>query len=68
MLENIPTILAIGAVVSPIFYGFLIFKMSDRFITRTEFQDFKTASTTDRAEMKTDIKEIKGDIKELIAR
>jgi hypothetical protein len=69
MLIDLPAIslvLSIGAVLSPVFYGYLIFKMSDRFTTKSEFADYKIRADSDRQELKSGLIEINHDIKTLL--
>lgn len=64
----VTAILAIGSVISPVFFGYLIFKLSDRFVSRIDFQDYKTLATKQRDEMNDDMHEMREDIKTLLTK
>lgn len=68
MVEAVTIILAIGSVASPIIYGYVLWKMSEVFVSKTEFQDFKT--TVEKKENATGetLKEINKNMIELLQR
>lgn len=51
-VSTITVILAIGAVVGPILFGFILWKMSNIFVTGREFDQYKSSSANDRSEMR----------------
>lgn len=66
MNENINLVLAIGTVVAPICYGFLIYKMTEVFVTQKEYIKDQATTAAQRADVKADLSEMKCDIKEIL--
>lgn len=57
--ELVTTILAVGSVVAPIVFGFVLWKMSQIFVTAREFQEYKATQEQRRQEMVRGIEEIR---------
>lgn len=67
-MPMITTVLAIASALGPVVFGFAIFKMSQIFVSRSQFDEFKKDRQHDMEEMKERLTEMEKDIKELLRR
>lgn len=72
--EIISLVLAVGAIITPIFFGFILYKLSQVFVTKTDFNQFKVDQEKNFNEFKaeqdvkhddnkTSLRDIQNDIK-----
>ena len=61
-------ILALGTVIGPLFFGYLVFKLTQIFVTKTEFMEYKVRADGDRREMNEQLSRIGIDVTELLQR
>lgn len=67
-MPMITTVLAIASAIGPVIFGFAIFKMSQIFVSRSQFDDFKKDRQMDMDELKNRFSNMEDDIKELLRR
>ena len=61
-------ILSIGAIVSPVIFGFSLWKMSQIFVTRESFNAFRDRANSERKEIETKLDRLEGHVLELLQR
>ena len=64
----VTTVLAIGAAFGPIMFGFAAYKMSQVFVSKAQFEEFKKDRTADMEDTKGRLVRIEQDVKELLSR
>lgn len=67
-INAVSLILAVGSVVSPIIFGFVLWKMSQIFVSKQEFNDFKQAVNLKDADTKGTMEKINDNMVELLQR
>lgn len=67
-LESVTQILAIGSILSPVIFGFVLWKISQIFVSKTEFSDFKRGIEAEKKETKENMKQVNDNLIELLQR
>ena len=67
-MQVVTTVLAVGSVIAPILFGFVLWKMSTVFVSRESFEDFKRTRTQEQLEVREKLGNIENDIRELLQR
>lgn len=67
-LSGISTILAIGTIVMPIVFGFGLWKMSQIFVSKEDFLDFKGQQLLKENDIKKSIEKLSDKIDRLLER
>ena len=65
---SITVILALGAAVWPVLYGFSIWQFGKVFLSKETFEEYKRVAGNERLDMKNQITDIGGDVKILLQR
>lgn len=63
--SNVEIILAIGVVVMPIFFGFIVYKMQSIFVTKEDWLEWKKTRIEQDHYFKEDLKSMEGKIDKL---
>jgi len=66
IMNTIVVILAIGGAITPMFFGFIYWKMSQMFVSKNDFDSFKIEQQTKHTENKEILHDINTDIKEIL--
>lgn len=64
----VTTVLAIGTVIGPIIFGYVLWRMSKVFVSREQFDDFRKDREKHNESLDRRLGRIEDDIKELIAK
>lgn len=67
-LNAVVIILSIGSIVCPILFGYIIWKMSQIFVTKDEFQTYKVTMEKENATYNQKLENIDNNILELLQR
>ena len=67
-LNNIATILAIGTLVMPIVFGYVLYKMSQVFVSKDEWNAWKEDVTTKENDIKRSIEKLSDKLDRLLER
>ncbi len=62
------SMLAVATAVSPIIFGFALWKMSQHFVTKEQFQDWKIQTEIERADLRGRLAQIEKNTLELLQR
>lgn len=65
-LGQITTILSIGTIVSPIIFGFAMWKMTRFFVSKEEFNTYKDQASNDRSEARRQLERIADNVNRLL--
>lgn len=65
-LQLITTILAVSMAIWGVIYGFLIYRLSTVFESKSTAEDYKERNESDKLAMRTDVKELTKDIRSLL--
>lgn len=66
--DTVTVILAIAAAVFPILFGFLLWKLSQIFVTDREFREYKSQIANERIELQLKLTQIDKNLIELLER
>ena len=67
-LKIVSLILSIGSVVSPVLFGFILWKMSQVFVSKTEFNEYKSGNTRELEKIEESLGDIARSTQELLQR
>ena len=67
-LKTISVVLAIGSVLSPILFGFILWKVSQVFVSKTSFEEYKAQTSRDFGRIEVSLNEITHSTTELLQR
>lgn len=67
-LELITTILAIGTIIGPIFFGYILWKMNQVFVSKEMFAQYKESIEAEQRDVKEQLKQIAYNTSELLQR
>ena len=64
----VTTVLAIGTALGPVMFGFTLWKMSQIFVTKSQFDEYKSQAHEERIEMRNRLLAIENNTSELLQR
>jgi biopolymer transport protein ExbB/TolQ len=67
-MPAVTLVLSLAALIGPLVFGFAVWKMSQIFVSKESFEDFKHSSTNERGELRKQLQELSRDMIELLER
>lgn len=68
IMSMVTILLSFGTIVTPVIFGFAMWKMTQVFVTKEQFNDYKVQSERERHEMYRQLERIEMNVSELLQR
>lgn len=68
IMSMVTILLSVGTIVTPVIFGFAMWKMTQVFVTKEQFTEYKAQAERERHEMYRQLERIENNITELLQR